>query len=177
MSGYAVVWWVTVNHATMVMVSLPPMINDVGEQWSCTGHVHASVKPVYVCYCAGMSTPFDNHQAREWRAGVARGRAERRAGGSSGSRGAVARVSPRVDAVPPKGRWLYRMYSASDRLLYVGITDRGHVREREHARSKPWWAEVHHVHYERFVSRAALESAERLAIRSERPVYNVQHNR
>jgi hypothetical protein len=80
---------------------------------------------------------------------------------------------------PPrlKGRWLYRLWSASDELLYVGITDRGHLREREHARSKPWWPEVHHATYEPVDTRAELRYREAEAIRNGRPKYNIQHNK
>jgi hypothetical protein len=81
--------------------------------------------------------------------------------------------------LPPKvkGRWLYRLWSASDELLYVGITDRGHTREREHARLKPWWPEVHHATYEPVETRAELRHLEVQAIRMGRPKYNIQHNK
>lgn len=85
-------------------------------------------------------------------------------------------ISPRIEKPAPKGRWLYRLWSADDQLLYVGITDRGHRREREHARTKAWWPEVHHVTYERVAARAELLYRERVAIERERPRYNVQHN-
>jgi len=84
-------------------------------------------------------------------------------------------ASPRKPP-PPKGRWMYRLWSADDRLLYIGITDRGKTREREHARSKSWWPEVHHVTYQRVHTRAELRFLEAEAIRRERPKYNIQHN-
>lgn len=75
-----------------------------------------------------------------------------------------------------KGRWMYRLWSASDTLLYVGITDRGREREREHARTKGWWSEVHHVTVEPVLTRAELRYLEAQAIRGEHPKYNIQHN-
>lgn len=86
-----------------------------------------------------------------------------------------AERNPNLDP-PVKGRWMYRLWSASDELLYIGITDRGHVREREHARSKSWWPEVHHATYEPITTRAELTYLERVAIRKECPRHNVQHN-
>lgn len=75
-----------------------------------------------------------------------------------------------------KGRWMYRLWAADDSLLYIGITDRGREREREHARTKSWWPEVHHVTVEHIATRAELRFREAEAIRKERPRYNVQHN-
>ena len=91
----------------------------------------------------------------------------------------IERAERNPEPTPPKlkGRWLYRLWSASDELLYVGITDRGHLREREHARAKPWWPEVHHATYEPVTTRAELRFREVEAIRSGRPKYNIQHNR
>lgn len=76
-----------------------------------------------------------------------------------------------------KGRWLYRVYAADNSLLYIGITDRGREREREHARTKSWWSEVHHVTVEPVETRAMLRHLEAQAIRRQRPKYNIQHNR
>ncbi|OII61235.1 hypothetical protein BJP40_06835 [Streptomyces sp. CC53] len=76
-----------------------------------------------------------------------------------------------------KGRWLYRLWAADDTLLYVGITDRGREREREHVRTKIWWPEVHHITVEPIATRAELLHLERVAISRERPRYNTQHNR
>lgn len=81
-------------------------------------------------------------------------------------------IVPRV-----KGRWLYRLWSSSGELLYIGITDRGTAREREHARTKSWWPQVHHVTVEPVATRAELRHLEAVAIRKESPLYNIQHNR
>jgi hypothetical protein len=87
-----------------------------------------------------------------------------------------ARLAPEV-IYKVKGRWLYRLWSAADELLYIGITDRGRAREREHARTKPWWPEVHHVTVEPIQTRGELVHREAEAIHRERPKYNIQHNR
>lgn len=88
-----------------------------------------------------------------------------------------AEKNPQPVPARVKGRWLYRLWSADNRLLYIGITDRGHAREREHARLKPWWLEVHHATYEPVSTRAELRHWEAISIRKERPKYNIQHNR
>lgn len=72
---------------------------------------------------------------------------------------------------------IYRMRDLSGRLLYIGVTNGGLRRFMEHAKDKTWWREVaqidvEHVH----CSRPVIESIEREAIRSERPLYNVVHN-
>jgi predicted GIY-YIG superfamily endonuclease len=87
-----------------------------------------------------------------------------------------AEKNPQPTPPKVKGRWMYRLYSASDELLYIGITDRGHTREKEHARLKPWWPEVHHATYEPVDTRAELKHRESVAIRRERPKYNIQYN-
>src|SRR5690606_8037782 len=86
------------------------------------------------------------------------------------------RFPPSTTRELKRGRWLYRLWSASGTLLYVGITDRGTEREKEHARTKEWWPEVHHVTVEPVLTRAELKHLEREAIRKERPRYNIHHN-
>jgi excisionase family DNA binding protein len=75
------------------------------------------------------------------------------------------------------GGTLYRMYNSLGQLLYIGITTRGNAgRFHEHARDKPWWKEVHSINCQHFTTAHATERAERLAIQTERPKYNVTHN-
>lgn len=71
---------------------------------------------------------------------------------------------------------LYRFYSDSGELLYVGISDNPARRWREHGAAKPWWHEVASTTIERYASRELADSAERSAIRSESPRYNRTHN-
>lgn len=68
---------------------------------------------------------------------------------------------------------LYRFYGADDVLLYVGITDHLGTRWSNHARTKPWWADVQRQTAEWHETRAAAEEAERTAIRDEAPLWNI----
>jgi hypothetical protein len=49
-------------------------------------------------------------------------------------------------------------------------------RQHEHAKDKPWFAEVAHINIEEFPDRASALLAEKNAIQLERPLYNVMHN-
>lgn len=71
--------------------------------------------------------------------------------------------------------FVYRLYSKSDVLLYVGITDNLRLRMTQHARTQPWWPQVANVEVEIYKSRRAAERAERRAIRNEHPIENVVH--
>jgi len=71
---------------------------------------------------------------------------------------------------------LYRFYSATGQLLYVGITMSPPKRFAQHSKDKSWWGEVSGITVETFISREELELAERRAIQVERPKYNVVHN-
>lgn len=71
---------------------------------------------------------------------------------------------------------IYKFWSATDELLYVGITSRGLQRWQEHMATKPWWEEVHHATVEHVVGRRQALERERQLIRQFRPRYNVVHN-
>lgn len=67
---------------------------------------------------------------------------------------------------------LYRYYDESGRLLYVGITGRGHKRTSAHGRGAWWWplvARAEFFHADTWNVRLA----ERLAIWTERPLGNI----
>lgn len=70
---------------------------------------------------------------------------------------------------------LYRMYDAARQLLYVGLTTNIEDRIADHRGAKYWWARVATIELERFASRPAVEKAERAAIKTERPLFNVRH--
>lgn len=85
------------------------------------------------------------------------------------------------DATPPKG-WarptgLYRFFDAQGSLLYVGITSRLRIRMTEHARdyAETWWPLVASRSVEWHQTRSEAGRAERTAITTERPPYNVLH--
>jgi predicted GIY-YIG superfamily endonuclease len=71
---------------------------------------------------------------------------------------------------------LYRLYARSGTLLYIGIANRVLRRLSEHAREKPWWGEVANITFETHPDRQAAENAERAAIQSEQPRYNIVHS-
>lgn len=72
---------------------------------------------------------------------------------------------------------LYRFFDSDGDLLYVGLTNNIHGRFSSHAGKQPWWAEVADCRVEFLPSRDALREAEVVAIRAEKPRYNVIHNR
>lgn len=71
---------------------------------------------------------------------------------------------------------LYRFYDADGVLLYVGITVDPGARLKKHQGDKEWWTKVARIAIEKLPTRAAVLDAERLAIREERPLWNVVHN-
>lgn len=73
---------------------------------------------------------------------------------------------------------LYRLYDANGRLLYIGKTiNHWTGRMSEHRNIQPWWHEVAQVRLEPYLTDHELSAAEIAAIKSERPRYNVVHNR
>jgi len=80
-----------------------------------------------------------------------------------------ARLRPQ----PSGDQYLYRLYNKGGALLYVGITDNPFRRWKEHSKEKPWWPEVHTFTQDWFPDRTSVELAERRAIASEGPAYNI----
>ncbi len=72
---------------------------------------------------------------------------------------------------------LYRFFAADDTLLYIGLTVNPGTRWTAHSKDKPWWLDVAKVTVEHYPSREAVEAAEIAAIKAERPLHNVAHNR
>lgn len=70
---------------------------------------------------------------------------------------------------------LYRFFAEDGELLYVGITINPAARWPKHRSDKPWWTEVTDISVETFKSREAALEAEREAIKTEHPVYNIVH--
>lgn len=68
---------------------------------------------------------------------------------------------------------LYRVYSATDVLLYVGITQFPRTRIKGHKASSRWYEEAVRWAYTEYPSRKAARAAEVLAIRTEHPLWNV----
>jgi predicted GIY-YIG superfamily endonuclease len=70
---------------------------------------------------------------------------------------------------------LYRLRSGVGGLLYVGISLNLAARLAQHRDCQPWWNEVVSVQVEPHPTREAALAAEREAIRTERPLHNIQH--
>lgn len=79
---------------------------------------------------------------------------------------------PTEDAAAPTSVYLY--YDAADRLLYVGVTGRGHQRAREHARSKAWWPLVARAEVQHYPTRERALDEERYLIAYHQPPHNTQ---
>ncbi|MFJ3812253.1 GIY-YIG nuclease family protein [Streptomyces sp. NPDC090073] len=71
---------------------------------------------------------------------------------------------------------LYRLRDASNRLLYVGVSEAPLRRWAEHSKDKPWWPLVTALTLQWFGTRTKALIAEAHAIRTERPLHNVAHN-
>ena len=70
---------------------------------------------------------------------------------------------------------LYRIFGDEDLLLYIGISDDFGRRWNQHARVQPWWDEMQRQTVEWLGSREEAEDAERVAIKAEKPKYNIIH--
>lgn len=85
----------------------------------------------------------------------------------------ISAKKPRKQRTSPEtGYWLYRMFGEDGALLYVGITEVGVARWRQHQREKEWFNEVRTFTVEQFPDRESVAEAELAAIRSECPKYN-----
>lgn len=90
-----------------------------------------------------------------------------------------------AEPLPPKRRRegrtedhvLYRFFNAEGVLLYVGITYDLSMRFSTHSVERWWWGQWAYSTVVRYHSRAALEAAERKAIKSEKPLHNAVHNK
>lgn len=70
---------------------------------------------------------------------------------------------------------LYRHFDGEGRLLYVGVSLSPTYRLRQHLDCSAWYQSIATVAIEWFPSRASALSAERAAIKAERPEFNVVH--
>jgi hypothetical protein len=71
---------------------------------------------------------------------------------------------------------LYRFFDDAGELLYVGITMNPAARWKQHQGDKHWWTEVANITVEPHANRKMVLEAERLAIITEKPRYNIVHN-
>lgn len=76
-----------------------------------------------------------------------------------------------VGATQPSS--VYRMYDKGGVLIYVGLTDRGHLRQADHLASKAWAREIAETHWEHFDTREEAAHRERDLIEEKHPQHNV----
>jgi hypothetical protein len=72
---------------------------------------------------------------------------------------------------------LYRYRDQHRRLLYVGISYSAVKRAAEHRKSAHWYWSASSIEMENFPDKRTAELAERVAIRIEKPLFNVAHIR
>lgn len=68
---------------------------------------------------------------------------------------------------------LYRLFDADGQLLYIGITYHPSARFTEHRGTQKWWPKVARKEVEWHENRGSATRAERSAIRSESPKWNI----
>ena len=71
---------------------------------------------------------------------------------------------------------LYRHFDSEGRLLYVGISINPMIRFTQHKAEKDWIDEVKSITIDQFNSRKDAIYAEKKAIESEKPKYNIVYN-
>jgi predicted GIY-YIG superfamily endonuclease len=72
---------------------------------------------------------------------------------------------------------VYRMFDHQDTLLYVGISNRVDVRIEQHRASKEWFWRVDRITTINYPDRQTALDVEKHAIQTEKPLYNIIHNR
>jgi hypothetical protein len=72
---------------------------------------------------------------------------------------------------------LYRHFDAAGELLYVGISLSAMSRLGQHAAVSPWAKDITTVKIETLPSREEALAAERVAIKTEHPKFNINHNK
>lgn len=82
-----------------------------------------------------------------------------------------------MGSTPERPHVLYRFFDAEDVLLYVGRTVDPGSRWKNHSKAKPWWIDVVTVRAEHFPDLESVSAAERRAIETEHPRYNIVHRK
>jgi predicted GIY-YIG superfamily endonuclease len=71
---------------------------------------------------------------------------------------------------------LYRLWDKHNQLLYVGISSKWYERLHAHEKNQEWWEQVAQVTLQNYETREAVVEAEKIAIKTERPLHNRQHS-
>jgi predicted DNA-binding transcriptional regulator AlpA len=80
---------------------------------------------------------------------------------------------PRSISPRPGASHLYRHFDASGALLYVGISLSAIQRLGDHAKAAHWFWSIVRVEITAYPDRETALKAERIAIRNEKPLYNI----
>ena len=72
---------------------------------------------------------------------------------------------------------LYRHFNANGKLLYVGISLSALQRLSQHADHSDWYNKISRVEMEHFSDRPSAMAAEKKAVISEGPLYNIHHKK
>lgn len=72
---------------------------------------------------------------------------------------------------------VYRMFDHREKLLYVGISNRVDARIEQHRSTKEWFWQVERIATVNYPDRTTALNVEKHAIKNEKPVYNIVHNR
>jgi predicted GIY-YIG superfamily endonuclease len=72
---------------------------------------------------------------------------------------------------------LYRHFNADGKLLYVGISLSALQRLSQHADHSDWYNKISRVEMEHFSDRPSAMAAEKKAVISEGPLYNIHHKK
>ena len=88
----------------------------------------------------------------------------------------IERKNPKAATALKEDYVLYRFFDKDEMLLYVGITMNPVGRFKNHRWSKPWWTAISRISMEHFASVDEVKTAERNAIKSEHPIWNVIFN-
>jgi predicted GIY-YIG superfamily endonuclease len=72
--------------------------------------------------------------------------------------------------------WVYRQWGFDGRLLYIGATADPETRGHQHTLGTAWYHEIERVELTQYPTGPAAYAAEKLAIRTESPKYNIKSN-
>jgi|GEM_PF-6716829 len=74
-------------------------------------------------------------------------------------------------------QYLYRHYNSNDELLYVGISLNAIVRLGQHEKNAGWYSTIAKITMETYNTREEVLKAEKHAIITEKPLFNITHTK
>jgi len=72
---------------------------------------------------------------------------------------------------------LYRHFNSKDELMYIGISLSTVARLSQHKEHSHWFSDITKVTIEKYETREEVLLAEKQAIQTEKPLYNIKHNK